>query len=76
MKSGTCGKNLKWSLDEFGILTINGNGEMDNYVAGEPPWRSQYNIIREVIIENGVTSIGAEAFHWCENLEEITIPES
>ena len=29
--SGTCGKNLTWVLDEDGVLTISGEGEMEDY---------------------------------------------
>lgn len=32
--------------------------------------------ITEVIIPDGITSIGAQAFWWCRNITDITIPES
>ena len=31
IKSGVCGKDLTWTLDEDGSLTISGEGEMDDY---------------------------------------------
>lgn len=37
------------------------------------PWSSN---ITDVIIENGVTSIGDETFNYCYNLNSITIPDS
>ena len=29
--SGTCGDNLTWTLDEEGLLTISGQGDMTDY---------------------------------------------
>ena len=44
-----------------------------NYFA---PWYSQREKINKVVIENGVTNIGANAFYQCNNLNSITIPNS
>ena len=32
--SGTCGENVTWTLDENGVLTISGTGEMENFGNG------------------------------------------
>ena len=67
--SGTCGENLTWTLDDKGLLTINGTGEMNSsFFAND-------NIV-EVYIENGVTSINQSAFSDCRNLKKITIPDT
>lgn len=67
--SGTTGE-CSWSLDDT-TLTISGEGAMEDYSAENPaPWGAE---ITSVIIENGVTSIGAFAFYPCEKLEEATI---
>lgn len=34
---GTCGENLTWKLTKAGILTISGNGEMDDYKGTQVP---------------------------------------
>ena len=74
--SGTCGDNLTWTLDN-GTLTISGTGEMDNWDDNsDVPWYSNRKNIKNVIIENGVTSIGRCAFEHCESLMSITIPDS
>lgn len=69
--SGTCGENVYWTLHNDGKLQISGNGKMSDYSAARAPWISA----REVYIEDGVTSIGVNAFNLCA-LESITIPKS
>ena len=70
--SGTCGDNLTWKLTEEGELTIEGTGDMTS-----APWLSNYlSKIKSVIIGEGVTSIGVQAFEHCQNLSSINIPTS
>ena len=40
--SGSCGKNLTWTLSEDGVLTILGRGDMDDYLEDfiPTPWKS------------------------------------
>ena len=71
-KSGTCGKDnlLQWSFTEDGTLTISGNGELtENYTYGvEAP-----NQMQTLIIEKGVTAIGAQAFKGKTTLQKMVI---
>lgn len=71
--SGTCGDNLTWSLDAEGVLTISGTGDMK---VPYGPWRDYGPIVKSVVIEDGVTSIGEEAFVSFRNLTRLTIPGS
>lgn len=74
--SGTCGENLKWSLDDEGVLTILGTGEMYDYTADNtPPWYYWRNDIKSIVINSGVTRIGNRAFNKCR-VEEVYIPTS
>ena len=73
--SGTCGDNLTWELDD-GILTISGTGDM-SYLYGETTaWKEHLESITNVVIEPGVTNIGAYAFEGCTNLTHVIIPDS
>ena len=75
--SGTCGSNLKWSLDEAGLLTIEGTGAMAKYSWNvNAPWYDYRDNIKTVSISNGVSSIGDHAFRYCGKIESITMPES
>ena len=78
---GTWG-NLSWTLGNNGLLTISGNGEMDDFSTLESgqeetrAWRPYLNEIRTIVIDNGVTSISSNAFRNCVNLSNVSIPSS
>ncbi len=77
--SGSCGKNLTWTLAGT-TLTISGEGSMTNYTDGSgnktPPWQEYKSKITELIIGEGVTTIGSCAFYYCDSLTSVTIPEN
>ena len=76
--SGICGidgDNLIWSICDS-ILTISGAGAMANYTTSSAPWNSYRSYIKEVIIEEDVTSIGKCAFESCTSLTNATIGNS
>lgn len=73
----SCGEELTYSISDDMILTISGTGKMLDWSAESPaPWSGDKNDIREIIIEEGVTGIGAEAFKNCINVKSITLPET
>ena len=67
---------LTWSLDKKGTLTISGKGEMPDYSGDTPPWEKYRDDIKAVVIEKGVTHIGAQCFQFCTKLKSVTIPSS
>ena len=74
--SGTCGDNLTWVYTSDGTLTISGTGEMDDWDDNdETPWDDYAGDVTEVVLRDGLTSIGDYAFSSCMMLEEISIPE-
>mgnify|MGYP004638474653 FL=1 len=73
--TGKCGTNLTWHLND-GVLTISGTGAMTDYKYGaQSPFCSNKSI-EKVILEDGVTSIGNNAFYSCSGINEVTISES
>ena len=73
--SGSCGDNVKWKLDENGLLTISGSGKMWDY-AYEYPLCSNKDKIKKVIIKSGVTNIGRMAFFECLGLTSVSMSDS
>lgn len=74
--SNTCGENLTWTY-ESGKLTISGTGAMKDYSSkNSVPWYAARTSITAVVIEEGVTSIGRNAFCDCKALASVTIPSS
>ena len=75
--SGYCGAdstNLIWELSCDSVLTIRGTGAMSNY--DTMPWYNYRDLILSVVISDGVTSIGLDAFRDCSSLTSVTIPNS
>lgn len=66
---------LDWKLSEC-ILTISGTGAMEDMEKGETPWNSYVGIIKQIAIEDGVTTLGNYAFENCTKLYFVTFPES
>lgn len=52
-------------------LTFSGEGAMENYQTMHfvAPWKEISNQIKEIVIENGVTSIGSNAFYQCSDMQ-------
>lgn len=75
--SGSCGDSLEWSLSDDSILTISGDGGMDDYQnITYIPWLSQSFMVKQVAIKEGVTHIGNYSFAMCSNLTDITLSNS
>ena len=78
--SGECGAqgdNLTWTLDDAGVLTISGKGDMKDFPSFYGmPWYQYREDILEIILSDGVTSIGELAFYDCTFLTRITIPDN
>ena len=76
--SGTCGAqgdNLTWTLTCDSVLTVTGSGDMRNGITNLG-WHQYASYIRVVILPEGLTSIGEEAFYNCIDLQSVNMPES
>ena len=69
--------DVTWSMNADGVLTIGGKGNMKNYdpsISDRSPFALP--LVREIIIADGVTAIGSNAFAGCQNLTAVSIPDS
>ena len=81
---GTCGKNVNYELYDDYTLRIFGKGAMYNYnyiytpqrMYSDAPWSSWDSKIKSVVIEDGVTRIGAYTFYMFTSLTEVNIPNT
>ena len=75
--SGTTG-SLTWKYDTgTKTLTISGQGDMPDYVAENPaPWQSLNKEVLKLVVEEGVTGIGNNAFRYASKLISVTLPTS
>ncbi|MBQ7741030.1 MAG: leucine-rich repeat protein [Eubacterium sp.] len=70
--SGKCGENVNYVFTA-GVLTISGTGDMYDYT--EPAFTTP-GIFKNVIVQEGVTSVGSYFFANYDGIENVTLPES
>lgn len=58
-----------------GVLTVTGTGPMYNFSSSNSPVYNNTDII-SVIVEEGVTSIGAGVFRNCTNIASVDLPDT
>lgn len=81
-ESGYCGmngsNNVKWALNDEGLLTLSGKGQMDWYYGDDktPPWSAFSNQVKAVQIDEGITNLCFMAFRGCYNLKSVDVPAS
>lgn len=77
-KTGKCGDNVTYIFnEETHVLTISGEGPMYDYgyTSNYSPFNTDRDIW-EVIINDGVTSIGDYAFFVCSSIISVKLPDS
>ncbi len=67
--------DVRWEINDS-TLTIYGNGEMPEEYNRYRCWNDYSDLIKTIVIEDGVTSIADDAFSGFKKLENITIPDS
>ena len=78
-RSGKANKDviLTWLFEENGTLSIFGAGLLPDYKDDqERPWQSYADQITAVVIDDGITSVGARTFSGYEKLESVKLPDS
>lgn len=75
--SGTSG-TTDWTLDSSGTLVVSGTGSTADESTYNNPGalRNYVDEVRHVIIEEGVTAIGAKTFFNFQKIETIDLPDS
>lgn len=76
--NGTFGENdcCSWALDLNNKLIISGTGSTGNYSTEAKPWAEYNDQITEVVIMNGVTTLGRGVFSNTTNLAKVSMAPS
>ncbi|MCQ2071178.1 MAG: leucine-rich repeat protein [archaeon] len=78
--NGDCGDGLSYTLDADGVLTVSGTGPMYDYndvpmlVASDGG--SYADAVKTVVVGEGVTTIGDQAFPYCGSLVSVSVPST
>ncbi len=75
-RSGSCGDNLTWSVDDEYNLFIRGEGDMPDYDwIYSLPWYDLRAKISGVTLQEGITSVGNHAFDGFSALTYAVLPQ-
>ena len=74
---GVSGATVSWRVYGDGLLVLSGEGGTPSYNSSKPaPWVDYRDQITKIIVEEGITSIGNQAFAQCTAAEEIVFADS
>ncbi len=73
---GFCGENAKWYLSTGANLVIFGSGAIKNYGSTSVPWYASRSTVKTVVVEQGITEIGNNAFNKFSSLTSVSLPET
>lgn len=70
------GSNILWAFDEAtGTLYLKGTGKMEDYTSRKKyPWKGLN--VKNLIVSDGITTIGQYAFYEVSTLESVSLPAS
>ena len=78
--SGSCGSDVAWKItneSEYYTLIIEGSGRINGFTSSSAvPWNAYMGSIKSVIIQDGITNVGAYMLYMASNLESVSIPNS
>ena len=70
IESGTCGDSATWSVNDEGLLLIEGTGVVNSH-----PWSPED--VKRIEVRSGITSIDCLfAFSDCEKLTDVSFPDT
>lgn len=67
---------VKWDIDSKGVMTVSADGRMPDYVKNPAPWEKRRSEIKEIIVTEGVTHIGENAFQYCSKVKTVSLPST
>ncbi|MBP5615743.1 MAG: hypothetical protein J6X42_04250 [Alphaproteobacteria bacterium] len=83
-----CGDDCHWTISDDGTLSITGTGDTYNYGPDDSiesqdlipqtykPWHAYREQIKNIVVGDGITSLGTRLFQFMPNAETITISDT
>lgn len=75
-RSGQCGDNIVWGLNQNRLYLAGAGAISDWSDSMLPPWYDYRMNIEQVFIDSEITYLGKYSFYRCSNLKEISISNS
>lgn len=78
-RAGRAGKDiiLTWLFEENGTLSIFGAGMLPDYKDGQDrPWQEYADQVTALVVDDGITTIGARTFAGYTGLKSVKLPAS
>lgn len=64
---------ISWTIDDDGVLTVTGTGDMPNATNGTLPFRDKKSVVKSIVISGDITSIGDYVFSELSGATALTI---
>ena len=74
--NGSINNNIIWYIEKNGTLTIEGTGAIPDYSYNTAPWSSYVTSVSNIVISEGITTIGARAFIRMNQVLSISLPST
>ena len=74
--AGQCGDNVYYVLYSNGKVLLKGTGPMYEYDSSDRSPFYRNDAVRSVVVSEGITTVGEDAFERCLNLESVSLPTS
>lgn len=72
-----CGENIMWQVDKSGTMTLTGSGAMYDYKSPfDRPYHEQMYSVKKVVVGNGITYLGWNAFSDADVLRSVSLPDT
>lgn len=74
---GVEGNNVIATLTKDGTMTLSGSGDTKDYTSETMPFKDNISKIKDIVVEEGVTSIGNALFYNCKDVTgKLVIPST
>jgi hypothetical protein len=73
LATGQCGENIYYVLYDNGKLLLRGTGATYDYTSHDSVFY-QNDQIKEIVLSNGITSLGDRLFYHCANAKTVSLP--